>query len=137
MIDKRAMLEAVLEAREEEGRLEGQLAEVTKNKKDAEKKLLDHLETTGEKSVKMETSKGLMLMVRSEKLRVSVKKENQEELLKWVDEDCGRPDMIKPTIHHQTLTGFINRRIKDCESVPKFIEMYFQPILSIRSGKTE
>lgn len=136
-MDKRAMLEAVLEAREVSERLEAQLKEATEKKKDAERQLLEHLELIGEKSIKMETSKGLILMMRSEKLRVSVEKEKNDQLLKWVDEDCGRPDMIKPTIHHQTLLGFIGRRLKDGESVPSFIKMYFQPILTIKNGRVE
>jgi len=137
MADKRAMLEAVLEAREEEERVESLLSEVTEKKKNAERELLEHLEVTGEKSVKMETSKGLILMVRSEKLRINVKKEDNDQLLRWVDEDCGRSDMIKPTVHHQTLLSFVNQRLKDGEAVPSFITMYFQPILTLKNGRVE
>ena len=137
MIDKRAMLEAVLEAREQVERLKGELQVANKDKQEAEGKLIELMDLTGEKSVKLDTKFGLMLMIRKDTLYVSVKEDSREKLLLWVDEECGRSDMIRKTIHNKTLQSFINQRIKDGEPVPAFISTYFKPGLSIRNGKKE
>ena len=129
------LVEEVLEARGKVDRIEAELAHANKAKEEAEKKVLDVLETSDEKSRKIITMHGVKNVIRKEKLRVSINADDKEELLRWVDEDCGRSDMIKPSIHHSTLTSFIQQRIKDAQNVPAFISMYFQPFLTISKAK--
>ena len=137
MIDKKAMVEAVIEARCRVATVEADLDAAKDDKGKAEAKLIELLETTGERSVKLETQYGLKLVVRGENLYVSVKKDDRETLLKWVDEECGRSDMIKQTIHNKMLQSFVNQRIKDGEPVPSFITTYFKPVLTVRNGSKE
>ena len=138
MVDKRVMLEEVLDARERVETLKAQLDLAKEDKEKSESKLIEVMDLTGEKSVRLETKYGIRLIVRKDKLYVSVKEEDREQLLKWVDEDCGRSDMIKPTIHNKTLESFINQRIKDGEAVPAFVTTFFKAGLTISSnGKKE
>lgn len=134
MIDKRILLEEVLEARERVETLKAELQIAKENKEKSEGRIIELMDLTGEKSVRLETKYGLKLMVRKDKLYVSVKEGNREQLLKWVDEDCGRSDMIKQSIHNKTLESFINLRIKEGEPVPAFISTYFKAGLTISSN---
>ena len=137
MVDKRALLEAVLGSREKIERLKTDLDAAKDDKIEAERKLIELMDLTGEKSVKLETHYGLQLVVRRETLYVSVNKDDQEKLLLWVDEECGRPDMIKQSVHNKTLQSFIDQRIKDGDPVPPFVKMFFKPGLTIRRGNKE
>lgn len=134
MVNKRAMVEAIIEARSVVERLEADLVAAKDEKFKAESRLLELFDLTSEKSTKIETSFGLMLVAKKETLYVSVKTEDREKLLEWVDEGCGRSDIIKQTIHNKTLESFINQRLKDAEPVPSFITTYFKPGLIIRKG---
>uniref|UniRef100_A0A6M3JGM5 Uncharacterized protein n=1 Tax=viral metagenome TaxID=1070528 RepID=A0A6M3JGM5_9ZZZZ len=134
VIDSRAMVEAIIEARNKVERLEIDLTAAKDGKLKAEAKLIEVMDLQGIKSTKIETSFGLMLAVKKETLYVSVKAEDREQLLKWVDEDCGRSDLIKQTIHNKSLEGFVNQRLKDAEPVPSFISTYFKPGILIRKG---
>jgi len=126
---KQEFLQAVIATREKAKQLKDQLAVATQEKEDAERKLLEHMDLIQEDAFK--TSDGLHV-VKAAKLRVSMVKGMQPDVLKWVDEECGRPDLIKPSIHSRTLLSFVNGRIQDGEPIPKeLINTYFQPELRI------
>ena len=130
MADKRKLLDAVLEARTKVSDITKTLDDAKEVKKDAEDKLLQLMEVLEEKSFK--TEEGILVM-RKETLRASIVKGKEREALLWIDEECGRPDLIRHTVHSKTFASFIGQRMKDREPVPAgMIKCYFQPDLSVR-----
>lgn len=135
-IDKKALLEKLLEDRKILEELEDKvsLAKIEKEKSQAQ--LIDAMDNADEKSVKIITAYGVRNVARTEYLYASVKKDQQEEMLKWIDEECGRPDMIKQSVHSSTLSSFVGQRIKAAKPVPaSIINMYFKPGLKISKSK--
>jgi len=133
--EKKALLEEVLTARAIVDKLEDKLSLAKDVKDSAQAQLIEVMDEADEKSVKIITSFGVRNVARTETLYASVNKEDQEEMIRWVDEDCGRNDMIKQSVHASTLTGFINRRIDKGDHVPSFIKMFFKPGLRISKSK--
>ena len=131
MINERELLEDVLSARSEVDGLNTQLTLAKEKKEETEKKLIERMDLTDKKSMKIQTNQGLVGVVRKENLYVSCKKEDKDGLLVWVDETCGRPDLIKRTIHNKTLESFVKQRLKDGEAVPAFIALFPRPVLAI------
>lgn len=129
MVNKKELLEAILEARLQVQMKDEELSCAKDVQNEAERKLAEIMETEDTKSFKIE---GLATVTRTEILYVSVVKDDRDKLLLWADEECGRPDLIKRTIHGSTLKSFIGQRIKDGEPVPSFINQYYKPGLTIR-----
>jgi hypothetical protein len=50
---------------------------------------------------------------------VSIEEGKEKEAFAFIDEELGRGDAIKPTIHHKTLTSLIMERVKNAETVPE------------------
>lgn len=135
MVDRRALLEAVLEARVEVDDAEARFEAAKEKKTEAERKLIEHMEQTDERSFKADSPHGIVSVSIVQKLYTSVEKDDKDTLLKWVDEECGRPDIIKRDIHPQTLTSFISQRIEKGEPVPSFIQMFFKNYLRVSNSK--
>ena len=130
MVNKKELLDAILEAREEVKKIDETLANAKEVKKNAEGKLLQLMEIMDEKSFKTEEG---ILVTRKQTLRASIIKGKEQETLTWIDEECGRPDIIKKTVHSKTFASFIGQKMKDREPVPaELVKCYFQPDLSIR-----
>lgn len=129
MVTQKELLEAVLQAREGVNAAEVILTDAKEIKKEAEGKMLELMELQDLKSFKVE---GLGNVTRKEKLYTSVNKDDQPKLLVWIDEEAGRPDMIKRSVHPATLNSFIGQRLKDGEAVPNYVNTFFKPILTIR-----
>ena len=133
MSKERELLEAVFEARVQVEGLNGKLGEAKEGLKNAETALIEHMNDVGKPSFKQETSLGVVGVSKFEILRAKVAEENREELYIWVDEECGRPDLIKTvrSIHHKTLESFVTERIDGGKPVPNYVNTYFQPVLKI------
>ena len=128
------LLQAILEARKIAAELDAKLSEAKKVKQEAEKALMEYMDNRELKSFKSAIYS--CIVVRKELLRVSMDKEKKEEALRWIEEDCGGGDMIKPTIHNKTLNSFISARIKKGDLIPQeLFKYFFQPELSITYGK--
>ena len=134
MITDRELLEAILEAREEVEKLDAELSLAKEKKMEAERSMIEAMDIKDIRSLKLQTVQGLVNVVRKEQLYVSCNKDNRDELLVWVDEACGRPDLIRRSIHNKTLESFIKQRLKDGEAVPGFIKLFPKPILAITKG---
>ena len=133
--DNKALLEKLIEDRSIVNDLEDQLALAKEEKAKSQAQLIESMDDADTKSVKIITQYGIRNVARTEQLYASVTKEQQEDLLKWVDEECGRSDMIKQSVHPSTLSSFIGRRIEAGEPVPAFISMYFKAGLRISKSK--
>jgi hypothetical protein len=128
------LLQAVLDARKKVDEYEGFLADAKEVKETAEKALIEHMDNNDLKSFRSATLN--CLVVRKEQLYVSIEKERKEDAYRWIQEDCGRGDMIKPSIHNKTLTSFISERLKNAELIPQeMFKYFFKPELAITIKK--
>ena len=128
------LLQAVLDARKEVNEIEVKLSEAKKVKEEAENTLIELMDNKDLKSFKSAIYNCLVL--RKDILYTSIDKERKEEALQWIIEDCGRNDLVKPSIHSKTLTSFISERIKNAEQIPPELFKYFyKPTLTITMGK--
>ena len=133
MANKNELLSAVLTARKEVDEQEALLKKVKEVRNEAEFKLMELMELTGEKSFKTEDG---INVIRKETLYATAVKDKKDEVLTWVDEECGRPDLIKKSIHGKSFTSFIANRMKERLPVPaELVTSYFKPELTIRGGK--
>ena len=133
MSNERELLEAVFEAKDQVSTKDADLGAAKERLNKAELTLIEHMKDVGKPSFKQETSLGIVGVSTFEILRAKVGKENRDELYLWVDEECGRSDLIKTvkSIHHKTLESFITERIDGGNPVPSYVKTYFQPILKI------
>ena len=128
------LLQAILDARKEVTEIEVKLSEAKKMKEEAELALIEIMETKDMKSFRSTIYDCLVL--RKDILYASIDKERKEEALRWIDEICGRGDLIKPSIHSRTLTSFLSERIKNAEQIPPELFKYFyKPTLTITMAK--
>ena len=133
MKTEQEMLRAVLDARKKVDDLDNLLKESKKEKENAEAELIEFMDERDLKSFKSAVFP--CSVTRKETLYVSMDVENKDEALRYIEEDCGRGDIIKKTVHHKTLSSFIGKRLKDAEPVPQELFSYFwKPELSIRMG---
>ena len=133
MANKNELLSAVLTARKEVDEQEALLKKVKEVRNEAEFKLMELMELTGEKSFKTEDG---INVIRKETLYATAVKNKKDEVLTWVDEECGRPDLIKKSIHGKSFTSFIANRMKERLPIPaELVTSYFKPELTIRGGK--
>lgn len=130
-MNRNELLSAVLKARGEVERISAELDKAKKIKSEAEMQLLELMDLQGLSSFK--TEEGINV-IRRETLYASPNKERKEEVYTWVDEECGRADLIKPSIHPRSFTSFISQRIKDKQPIPaELVNSYFKPELVIRN----
>ena len=128
------LLFTILEARKKVEEYEGFLSEAKEVKTNAEAALIEYMDNRELKSFKSSTL--FCMVVRKETLYVSVEKDRKEEAMRWIEEDCGRSDMIKPTIHNRTLISFISQRLKKGEDIPQeTFKYFFKPQLAITTAK--
>ena len=125
------LLQSVLDARSEVSGIEETLKSAKQVKAKAEEALIEHMDDTEKKSFK--STAFPCTVTRKETLYVSIRPEVKDEGIRFVEEDCGRPDVVKKSVHHKTLSKVIGDRLKDSQEVPQDVfEYFFKPELSIR-----
>lgn len=125
------LLQAVLEAREKVNGFDNLLKDAKKVKTEAETALLSHMDDTEKKMFKSTIFP--CTVTKKETLYASMNPESKDEALRFIEEDCGRGDIIKRTIHNKTLSSFIGQRIKNAELIPdELFKHYWKPELQIR-----
>jgi len=134
MPSENELLSAVLEARKKVSEIDASLSEAKSEKETAEVALIEYMDSRDLKSFKSSTLN--CSCIRKETLYVSIEKERKDEAFRWITEDCGRPDMVKPSIHNKTLSSFIGDMLKKGEQIPQEIFKYFfKPELTIITAK--
>lgn len=130
------LLQAYLEAIEFSEKKGREAHDANKLKNEAEGNLIKYLEETDKKSFESTTLNAGIRM--RKELRVKIKPEFKDEAFRFIDEDCGRGDMIKvkKDVHWKTLVSFIGDKIKNAEPFPQEIfDRYWQPILTVIRSK--
>ena len=134
MAQKQELLQAVLEARQKVSEIDASLSEAKEKKESAEAALIEYMDNRELKSFKSATLG--CTAIRKETLYVSIDKDKKDEAFRWIEEDCGRGDMIKPSIHNKTLSSFISDLLKKGEKIPQGVfNWFFKPELTIITAK--
>lgn len=134
MASENELLSAVLEARKKVAEIDASLSEAKSEKETAEIALVEYMDSRDLKSFKSSTLN--CSCIRKETLYVSIDKERKDEAFRWIEEDCGRKDLIKPTIHNKTLSSFIGDMLKKGEQIPQeLFKYFFKPELTIITAK--
>ena len=131
-VPKLELLDSVLKAREKVAELDQQLKDAKEERSKVESQLIELMELSEEKTFK--TDGGIVVM-RKEQIYASFIKDKKDEAIKWIDEECGRSDLIKPSVHPRSLTTLITNRLKDGENVPaELISVFPKQSISIKKG---
>jgi hypothetical protein len=134
MANENELLQAVLEARKKVSEYEGFLKDAKEVKTNAEMALVEYMDNRELKSFKSTAFN--CAVVRKATLYVSIAEDKKDEAFRWIEEDMGRNDMIKPSIHNKTLSSFISDLLKKGEKLPQGVFVYFfKPELTIITAK--
>lgn len=134
-MEETELLTAILEARKRVGELDALLTEANEAKQKAESALIEYMDNRDLKSFKSTALN--CQVIRKETLYVSIDKERKEEAFRWIEEDCGRSDLLKMTVHNRTLSSFIGERLRNAEKVPQeLFKYFFRPELTVIQTKT-
>lgn len=88
----------------------------------AQAKLIEELQSKGaSKTAKYDGVGTITLM----KPSVGAKSENEDVLFDYLKQ-IGRDDLIKPTVHHKTLSSFVKEMLDAGMEIPDFIEYWFK-----------
>ena len=131
-IPKIDLLKSVLRARAAVDRLDQQLKDAKAERERVENQLIELMELSEEKTFK--TDEGIIVM-RKEQIYASFVKDTKDAGMRWVDEECGRSDLIKPSVHPRALTTLVKHRLEEGETVPaELISIYPKQTISIKKG---
>lgn len=117
------LLQAVLESRQEVSEIDAKLSEAKEIKNAAEIALIEYMENNDLKSFKDATLN--CSAITRETLYVSIDKDRRDEAYRWITDDMGRNDLVKPSIHNKTLSSFVGEMLKNGEKVPQELFKYF------------
>ena len=134
MKNETELLQAVLDARKVVAEKDAALKQAKEVKGNVESALIEYMDNRDLKSFKSDALN--CSAIRKETLYVSIEKEKKDEALRWITEDCGRPDMIKSSIHNKTLSSFVSDLLKKGDIIPQeLFKYFFKPELSIVTAK--
>ncbi len=124
------LLRQVLEATEEYERIDALCQEAKQKKQKAEEDLIKYLKDNdlkGFQSIPLNTE-----VTHRDTLYVSIEEGKEGEAFAFIDEELGRSDVIRKTIHHKTLTSLISERIKNGEPFPEnTFKRFWKPYLKL------
>lgn len=134
MSKENELLQAVLDARQTVAEQENFLSDAKEKKEKMELALIEFMDDHGLKSFKSITLN--CSCVRKEVLYVSIDKEKKEEAFRWIEEDCGRKDLLKLTVHNKTLSSFVGGMLKEGKEIPQeLFKYFFKPGITIMLAK--
>lgn len=126
------LLKNVIEARNKVEDLKGQLKVADQQKDEAERFLIEAMEAQNLKSLDV---KGVgRATLGKPRVYASCGREDQERLFIFLDEQCGRGDLIQKTVFPASLSGFASERLEQGESLPEFIKTYLKQSLIIKKS---
>lgn len=134
MAEKEDLLKQVLEARTKVATADEALKAAKQLKKEAEEKLIERMDEDNEKSFRNMTFS--CTVVQKTQLYAGIQKDNRDEAVRWIEEECGRADIVKKNVHHKTLSTFVGDLMKEGTPIPvELITTHYQTGLTISFGK--
>lgn len=132
--DQNELLREVLDARQEVDRLDALLSKAKEVKEQSEAALVEQMDADEIKSFKSTVYN--VNCTRTEQLYVSIDKEKKDEAFRWIEEDCGMPELLKLNIHNKTLSSLIGNKLKKGEEIPsELFKYFFRPSITITASK--
>ena len=121
MTERELVLEYKL-AKDDVERLEDESKKAKNRFEIAQAKLVEELQSKGaSKTAKYDGVGTITLM----KPSVGARSENEDVLFDYLKQ-IGRDDLIKPTVHHKTLSSFVKEMLDGGQEIPDFIEYWFK-----------
>ena len=105
------------ELRKRSDALEAELSQVTKEEMATEAKLIELMELNGAKTTAKYDGIGSFSRLEP-RVYASFRKENERAVFDYLTEQ-GRQDMIKPTVHPQSLSAFVKECLENGKQLPK------------------
>lgn len=105
------------ELREKAEALEAELSQVTKEEMLTEARLIEFLQLQGATTTAKYDGVGSFSVLKP-RVYASFKKENERALFEYLTKE-GRADMIKPTVHPQSLSSFVSECLENGKQLPK------------------
>ena len=124
------MLKEVLMKRTKILRIKEVLDDRKKELENLEEEMVSEMLEQGLKSFKNDS--GFLASV-TETKKFSITKSNEAAFHAWLKK-MGYSDMIKPSVHNQTMQAFFRNEYED-EELPKFVSEFKKRGITIRSGK--
>lgn len=122
MNEKDLVLEYKL-AKDELERLEDESKKAKERFDKAQLKLVEELQTKGASQTAKYDGIGRITIM---KPLVGARSENEDVLFDYLKQ-IGRDDLIRPTVHHKTLSSFVKEMLEGGQEIPDFIEYWFKP----------
>lgn len=122
MNEKDLVLEYKL-AKDELERLEDESKKAKERFDKAQLKLLEELQAKGASQTAKYDGIGRITIM---KPLVGARSENEDVLFDYLKQ-IGRDDLIRPTVHHKTLSSFVKEMLEGGQEIPDFIEYWFKP----------
>ena len=107
--------------------LKAQLDELQGRKEVLQAEIVELLQSEGKDKTARYDDIGSIGMTKP-RLFATVKKDDEDKLFSFL-KVCYRDDMIKETVHHSSLSSFVNEHIEKGEQLPEFISIYYKPQL--------
>lgn len=124
------LVKKYVEAKKNKTQLAAQLEEAKSAEAKLEEKIVDYLLKHDTESTKCYEGLGRVMMD-GRKIYASISEDNKEAAFKAIQE-MGRGEIIKPTIHPATLNSFITELVDTGKEVPKVINYFNKPKLSVK-----
>ena len=126
-----ALVEQMDALRKQKKELQEQIKDINASLENLELMLLTRMKEAGLQNFK--TDKGLQAIIKKD-LFVHVDKTKEGELFEWLQE-TGRGDVIKPTVHHQTLKAIIREALENAIPIPECVNIFEKERITLRRGK--
>jgi len=131
-LSERSLIEEVIEARQNRDIAKKAKAEAENDVLRAEAKLVEFMTEKGVKSTAKYEGLGMAILEKPE-LFARCNKPDQEALFGYLTE-IGRGDMIKPSVHHKSLSSFVGEVLEQGGELPEFIQYGFKQTVAIRKA---
>lgn len=114
---ERELVFKLKELRAKADALEAELSEVTKEEMATEARLIELLQLNGATTTAKYDGVGSFSVLKP-RVYASFKKDNEKAVFDYLTKE-GRADMIKPTIHPQSLSAFVTECLENGKQLPK------------------
>lgn len=129
VLDELTLIRQIKAAREKAKELKDLAVQAADEVDKAEGKLIEFMTDRGIKSTARYEGIGFASLEKPE-LFARCNKPDMERLFEFI-KSIGREDLIKPSVHHSTLSSFVGEMLEKGENIPEFIQYGFKQTLRI------
>lgn len=134
VMDERALLEKFVTAKTRLNKADAEKSDAEKEFEIARAQLADSLQERGAKTTAKYPGIGSVTMLEP-RVQASYDKEREQDLFNFIKEN-GEAELVKLTVHPQSLNGFVSRMLKGEKGIPEFLNYYLRPSLRLNAWKS-